>query len=65
MFFFNLVDDATFDFARQFYQQARNTNLAHHKIPKVKIEVLKDDIEKTIDIWEKTIRNSSIKERPN
>lgn len=64
-FFFKLVDDATFNFARQFYQRTKNTNLAHHKIPKIKIEVLKDDIEKTIEIWEKSIRNSSIKEKPN
>lgn len=64
-FFFDLIDKATFDFAQIFHQQTRETNLSHHRIAKPNIEHFKDDIDKAIDIWDKEIRNSSVKEKPN
>lgn len=64
-FYFNLIDEATFDFAKQFYQRTKGTNISHHRIPKSKIEPLKSDIEKTIEIWDKTIRNSSVMKKPD
>lgn len=64
-FFFDLIDKATFDFAQLFFQRTRETNLSHHRIPKATVEHFKNDIDKAIDIWDKEIRNSSVKEKPN
>src|SRR5689334_3961378 len=35
---FNLIDSATFEYAKTFHAKTRNTNLSHHKIPKPNIE---------------------------
>lgn len=64
-FFFNLIDNATQDFAQLFHQRTSETNLSHHRIPKVKIEHIQDDINKAIDIWDRELRNNSVKEKPN
>lgn len=64
-FYYKLIDEATFDFAKQFYQRTKGTNIGHHRIPKAKFESLKGDIEKTIDIWDRTLRNSATMKRPD
>lgn len=64
-FYFGLIEKATYDFALQFHQRTRNTNLAHHKIPKPSLSQLRNDIEKTIEIWNRTSRNRVFLRSPN
>jgi hypothetical protein len=64
-FYFNLIDKATYEFALQFHQRTQNTNLAHHRIQKPSFLQFKDDIEKTIDIWDRTARNRIFLTPPN
>lgn len=57
-FFFNLIDLSTFEFAKIYHHHTQRTNLAAHKIPKVKFDALREDIQKCIKIWDMTIRNT-------
>lgn len=59
-FFFDLVQKADFEFAKIFYSRTQGTNLLGHKIPKPRLENLRADIQKCIDIWDRTIRNISL-----
>lgn len=63
--FFELIENATQDFALQFHYRTQNTNLSHHKIRKPQFGELRGDIEKTIDIWDKTIKNRVFETPPN
>jgi RES domain len=56
-FYFDLIEKATHDFALQFHQRTQKTNLTSHKIRKPRLTELIEDIEKTIDIWDRTARN--------
>lgn len=64
-FYFSLIDKATYEFALQFHQRTQNTNLSHHKIQKPPFSQFKDEIDKTIEIWDKKISNKNFTERPN
>jgi hypothetical protein len=64
-FYFSLIDKATYEFAMQFYQRTQNTNLSHHKIQKPSFFQFKDDIEKTIEIWDRKISNKNFTQPPN
>lgn len=64
-FYFNLIKKATYEFALQFNKRTQNTNLFHHKIQKPPFLQFKNEIEKTIEIWDRTARNSIFITPPN
>lgn len=64
-FYFDLIDKATYQFALLFHQKTQNTNLSHHKIKKPLFTQFKNDIDKTIDIWDRTTRNRIFLTPPN
>jgi len=51
-FLFELVDNATFEFARIFHSKVQGTNLMHHKILKPKVNDLRKSIQEIIDYWD-------------
>lgn len=57
-FYFSLIQQATFVYSQIYYQRIKGTNLQNHKIAKPHLDnSLRDDIQKCIDIWDKTLRN--------
>lgn len=64
-FYFSLIEKATYEFAKQFHQRTQNTNLSHHKIQKPPFLRFKNEIEKTIEIWDRTARNRIFLPKPN
>lgn len=64
-FYYSLIDKATYEFALQFHNRTQNTNLSHHKIQKPLFQQFKDEIEKTIEIWDRTARNRIFLTPPN
>ena len=55
-FLFNLINAATFEFAKIFHEKTRQTNLLHRKILKPKLSELKDVIQQQIDDWDAPAR---------
>ena len=64
-FYFTLIEKATYKFATQFHQRTQNTNISHHKIQKPPFLQFKEEIEKTIEIWDRTARNRIFLTPPN
>jgi hypothetical protein len=59
-FYFDLLDKATFEFAKMFNERKVGTNISNHKIPIPQIEDFKTEIQQTIDFWERNIRDSGL-----
>ncbi|HZY37295.1 MAG TPA: hypothetical protein VFE53_11635 [Mucilaginibacter sp.] len=51
-FLFELIDAATFEFAKIFHSKVPGTNLTYHKILKPKINDLRKSIQEVIDYWD-------------
>jgi hypothetical protein len=64
-FYYSLIDKATYEFALLFHQKTQKTNLSHHKIQKPPFQQFQDEIEKTIEIWDRTARNRIFLTPPN
>lgn len=64
-FFFELVVDATYDYAKEFYTRTRHTNLATRKTKKPMLQELKGDLEHTITIWKEKYMNSKSRPKPD
>nr|WP_315239496.1 hypothetical protein [uncultured Flavobacterium sp.] len=59
-FYFDLLDKATFEFAKMFNERKVGTNISNHRISIPQIEDFKTEIQQTIDFWERNIRDSGL-----
>ena len=50
-FYFSLIETAAVNFAIYFYEKVKKTNLKGHKIKKPYFVLLKNDIQKAVDTW--------------
>lgn len=59
-FYFDLVDKATFEFAKMFNERKAGSYISNDKIPIPQLEDLRPEIQQTIDFWERNIKESSL-----
>ncbi|RYD88326.1 MAG: hypothetical protein EOP50_19275, partial [Sphingobacteriales bacterium] len=51
-FLFNLLDQATFAFAKVFHERVQQTNLRYHQVPKPQLEAVRETLQQAIDDWD-------------
>jgi len=64
-FFFSLIEKATYDFAVQFHEKTKNTNLGHHKILKPQFSDLKMEIDITLEVYNTRIHEPEFNIKPD
>lgn len=59
-FCFDLIDKATFEFARMLNSRKVGTNISNHKISIPQIEDFRDEIQQIIEFWERNIKDTGL-----